>query len=257
MGSITQGLIDPQKRMLGVERIDTGEFNQYKLTPEQRESEKRLLAQLEKQSLNAGPSPESDQAQRQAMSMAASQSRNSSNPFLGMKAAAMANMEGQEMAKTAQLNRQAQSQQLLANVYGGKSQQSVDALKAQTGQRSDENKQRSQVAGDVMSSLSNVFSDKKKKENIDAVQDSGGKIDEFLSKIDPYTFEYKDESLGGKQMGVMAQDLEKSDIGRSLVENHPEGKTVRVDKIGLPILAAQSDMFKRIKELEDKVKKRK
>lgn len=73
----------------------------------------------------------------------------------------------------------------------------------------------------------------------------------FLDAINPYQFEYKDKKHGsGKQYGVMAQDLEKSDVGRSMVRNVKEGKMVDVAAGMGPTLAALGYIHERLKKLE-------
>ena len=67
-------------------------------------------------------------------------------------------------------------------------------------------------------------------------------IKEFLGALTPYYYQYKEpEKYGsGERIGVMAQDLEKTKLGKQIVVNTPNGKMVDIWKgVGLA-LAAQS-----------------
>lgn len=71
-----------------------------------------------------------------------------------------------------------------------------------------------------------------------------------MDKIEPKSFKYKDEEHGeGEQHGLLAQDLEKSDIGKNLVEDTDEGKKIDIAKsVGL-LLALQSLNHKRLQKV--------
>jgi hypothetical protein len=59
----------------------------------------------------------------------------------------------------------------------------------------------------------------------------------------PKSFTYKDEQLGGHMpSGMMAQDLEKTQMGKAAVINTPGGKMVDIAKLGsmlLPLIASK------------------
>jgi hypothetical protein len=66
-------------------------------------------------------------------------------------------------------------------------------------------------------------------------------IDELLTILTPYTFQYKDQTYGaGKRFGIMAQDLEKSDVGKQFVIDTPVGKMVDFGKMMGLIVASQA-----------------
>lgn len=94
-----------------------------------------------------------------------------------------------------------------------------------------------------------IASDENLKEKI---RDGSGKIRAFLDEIEPHTYEYKDpEKFGeGERVGVMAQDLEKSELGKPMVKNTSEGKMVDFGAGLSAILAAQADLNNRLKKLE-------
>lgn len=81
-------------------------------------------------------------------------------------------------------------------------------------------------------------------------------VNEMMDKLEPLSYEYKDTSLPGtaegKRYGIVAQDLEKSSLGKTLVKNTEHGKMVdHVQGFGA-VLAAQSELNRRLKKLEKK-----
>lgn len=83
-------------------------------------------------------------------------------------------------------------------------------------------------------------------------------VAKFLDKIHPYTYRYKDpDSKGaspGQQVGVMAQDLEKSAVGRGLVsKDGPDGtRMVDYGKAGPLAFAALAQINERLNRVEGK-----
>ncbi len=68
---------------------------------------------------------------------------------------------------------------------------------------------------------------------------------EFLDALKPYYYEYKNpERFGqGSRMGIMAQDLEKTKLGKDLVIDTPEGKLVDIGK-GLGVALASLSVLR-------------
>jgi hypothetical protein len=79
----------------------------------------------------------------------------------------------------------------------------------------------------AIQSGSYLMSDEREKTD---VSDAGNDLDALMAKIDPTKFRYrnpeKDGAAPGEQVGVMAQDLEKHPIGRSMVVDTDEGKKI-------------------------------
>lgn len=87
------------------------------------------------------------------------------------------------------------------------------------------------------------------KKNIKEVK--GNWVEDFLNKLSPKTFEYKEKKHGeGPRAGVMAQDLLKSDLGKETVTQTDDGMLgVDVHKlIGVQLAA--------LKHLSDKIDKK-
>jgi len=93
-----------------------------------------------------------------------------------------------------------------------------------------------------------LISDETKKEN---VSKEDGEISELYKHIRPETYSYKDEENGeGKHLSPMAQDLEKSEIGKSMVEDTPHGKVVNMGKGFGAMMSMQKALDTRLKKLE-------
>lgn len=97
------------------------------------------------------------------------------------------------------------------------------------------------------------YSDVNLKKDIEPGEEN---IDDFLSKITPYKYEYKDPEVDGEGefISPMAQDLEKSEAGKNMVIETPRGKMVDYQQGLGTIVAALAHLDKKIKELEGKKK---
>lgn len=102
----------------------------------------------------------------------------------------------------------------------------------------------------VKKKLKKMFSDEDLKHDI---QPADNKLYQLLDKLNAHEYEY-DEEVGepGKHISVMAQELEKSDLGEDAVEDHEMGKMVDYEKLEPVQLAAMSSLHKRLKKLEGK-----
>jgi hypothetical protein len=99
-----------------------------------------------------------------------------------------------------------------------------------------------------------VASDKNLKKE---VKQSKKYVDEMLEKLKPYTFKYKNSKYGeGDRVGIMAQDLERSKMGKMLVKNTPEGKAIDVKNAIGAVMASQARIMEKLKKLEELQKKK-
>lgn len=74
-------------------------------------------------------------------------------------------------------------------------------------------------------------------------------IEEMLSYLTPYNFNYKGSQYGdGVHTGVMAQDLEKSKIGQTLIVQKNGVKYIDPIKTISALIATQSYLFNKMKE---------
>lgn len=143
------------------------------------------------------------------------------------------------------------AQTALANVETGRAREA--------GLQSSANAQATQGAGAGMAALGAILaaaasaaSDKNLKNNI---KDGTPNLREFLGAINTHAYKYKDKSLGeGEHVSPMAQELEKTKLGKSMVADTPIGKIVDYGKGFGAMLAAQAMFEKRISALEGKAK---
>lgn len=94
-----------------------------------------------------------------------------------------------------------------------------------------------------------MMSDKAVKKNIEP---GGDAVRDALKKLDAKIYDYKKSKHGeGKQIGILAQDLEKAGLGQA-VEDTKEGKRVDTGKLNGFQLAALADLDKRLSKIEGK-----
>ncbi len=76
----------------------------------------------------------------------------------------------------------------------------------------------------------------------------------FLGALGAHSYEYKDQKHGeGRFVSPMAQELEKTEIGRSAVVETPEGKMVNYSRLAGVQLSATAMLHRRIQALEKKI----
>jgi uncharacterized protein YcfJ len=96
-----------------------------------------------------------------------------------------------------------------------------------------------------------AMSDKRLKKHVETAKSD---VKKFLDSVGAKKYEYKDPkapgAAKGERVGVMAQDLEKSEMGKALVRNTPQGKMVDTVQGFGALLAAQAEMHNRLKKLE-------
>lgn len=92
------------------------------------------------------------------------------------------------------------------------------------------------------------------------VKPAGKKIESFLDALGAHEYEYKGEAkksaLGGegKHVSPMAQELEKTELGKGMVEDTAGGKVVDYGKGFGVMLATMKEMHERLKKIEGKKK---
>jgi hypothetical protein len=96
--------------------------------------------------------------------------------------------------------------------------------------------------------LASMFSDENVKDNVEPAQPD---IENFLANLEPKKWDYKDPKYGStsgqENVGVMAQDMEKSPLGKAFVSEDKEGvKRIDYGK-------AQSTMLAILKSLSDRM----
>lgn len=103
------------------------------------------------------------------------------------------------------------------------------------------------LAGSV-GSMAGMMSDRRVKKDI---KPSRKEIYDFLDNLTNYSYTYKNQNHGiGTHYSVMAQDLEKTPVGQTLVFETQDGKAVNYAKAFAVLLAANVELHQRVKELE-------
>lgn len=96
-----------------------------------------------------------------------------------------------------------------------------------------------------------MASDENGKENIEGADED---MDDFLSAIEPESYDYKNPQApgaeGGRQYGVMAQDLERSKAGSSVVDDSDSGKMINSTRALGVTMGALGRLASRVKNLE-------
>ncbi len=91
-------------------------------------------------------------------------------------------------------------------------------------------------------------SDERSKMNI---EDGKSAARAFMDSLEAKTFDYRDPADGDRRTGVMAQDMERTPIGRAFVSEGPDGyKRVDYGKALGTMLAGEADLHDRVSQLE-------
>jgi hypothetical protein len=207
--------------------------------------------------------------------LAMAKSNRAVNPALASRQAAMTG--AQQAQQTAQasgvqkLQEQQAQQQAYQKYLDSLQQTRTGALQAATGAGSaaaQAQAAKSQADNAFLGSIIGTggsllaLSDETTKKSVAKASDSKDMSPKaFLDALEAYTYKYKNpEQPGageGEHLSVMAQDLEKAGpVGKSMVQDTEQGKMVDYGKGFGAILAAQSDLNKRLSEIEKKYGKK-
>lgn len=96
-------------------------------------------------------------------------------------------------------------------------------------------------------SIIGKLSDERAKKDIEHFDAS-----EFLDSLTPSKFKYREKRHGeGEHVGVMAQDLEKSETGSRMVRESPDGKVVDYAEAAPAMMASLASLNERLRAMED------
>ena len=211
--------------------------------------------------LSAGTQAASQNAQQQ---QAASQFNAQQQQAVSLADQAAANNMGQFNAQQNQAASTANQNAYLTNQQQGINQQlglgqltnsaNANQVNAQVGALNAQN-QAKQITGNVLSTGAGILalSDARVKEDIAPV--GSDVMTDFYAKAVPASWRYK----GGAEtrVGPMAQDLEKSAVGRTMVRDTPAGKAIDHHAALTALLASVADVGRRVTALEGSKKGRK
>jgi hypothetical protein len=266
--------INPESKLEGM--------GQFKLTDEALAGEKESLKRFRDIAAGKTPSVSEMQFQKAMQDLskqqlgAAASARGMSNAGLAQREAMQAGKEagidlGAQSAIAKELEQRAASEQLMRQAAAqrgvalGAAQSNLEAGLAAS-------RMRSEFIGNLAGSGAKVAaaqaqgaggataaSDVSLKENMNQTEKSGSEmVEEFLDALKSYTYNYKDKENNGqknpegKVTSVMAQDLEKSKLGKQMVTEGPEGKMVNYGQGMAPLFAAIAELNQRTKKLEKK-----
>lgn len=131
-----------------------------------------------------------------------------------------------------------------------------DALAARAQQQTERQKQKATAAGSMMGAGATVAAGmlSKSDERSKDVAGDTPDMDAFMEALKPLAFTYKDPAspgaAEGENVGVVAQDVEKTPVGRTMVKNTPDGKMLDIQKGFGVILAALAALHDKIEAKE-------
>jgi hypothetical protein len=102
-----------------------------------------------------------------------------------------------------------------------------------------------------ISQVGSILSDRRAKAD---VKDADDDADEFMDSMAPKSYRYSDEKANGagRHMGVMAQDMERSRMGRAVVRDTPRGKVLDSGRLVSGLAASVVRLNDRLRKLEGK-----
>lgn len=159
--------------------------------------------------------------------------------------AALANQQAraQLQAQQNQLGTAITGQQVGLNQGQFAANQAYDQARIGAGQA--QTKTGMDVLGGVGGALA-FLSDKRAKRNISP---SGDEVKKFLDSLEPKKYDYKKgKGTPGKKLGILAQDMEKSPLGKDVVKETAAGKMIDNADAVSALLASVADLNKRLKK---------
>jgi hypothetical protein len=126
----------------------------------------------------------------------------------------------------------------------------MQAYQAQMGQYQSQQQQKGAMlgqAGQMMGGMMAMSDERNKKD----IAPAGELVDDLLDQLKPYSYSYKDERWGkGARAGIMAQDMERSELGRRIVQDTSDGKQLDVNKALSGALASLARLNERLRKVE-------
>jgi hypothetical protein len=173
-------------------------------------------------------------------------------------AQAAAQGRGQDQAFQAQKDAlAAQYEQMGLSAAMAQQQAELDAQRINAGIATGNMQSQNQLAGGVFTGLAGLggllaTSDKRAKTDVKPARKD---MQAFLDAVKAHKYRYKDPDADGhgEQFSVMAQELEKTPVGKAMVIEGPDGKKqVDYGRGFGALLAAQAHLNERLKQLESK-----
>lgn len=160
--------------------------------------------------------------------------------------------QNQQAQLEANLRAALESRRTAGQAFGQVEDQRASRFNTISGQPTDLQRGGQVAAGAVrgIGSVASWFSDRRLKTDV-LPADEDAK--EFMDSLKAYRYRYKDQKHGqGEKLGIMAQDLEKSKMGRRAVRETGEGKAVDLADMASALAAGTANLNKRLALLEKK-----
>lgn len=133
----------------------------------------------------------------------------------------------------------------------------ADALAAKAQQQTARQQSKAAMAGGLAGVAGSVGAGllAKSDENAKEIEPGAPDVDAFMDSLRPIAFEYKGGGKGageapGRNIGVRAQDVEKTPEGRTMVKDTPQGKMLDMAKGFGMILASLASLHEKYEDLE-------
>ena len=108
------------------------------------------------------------------------------------------------------------------------------------------------LAGTALGTWARLSSDIRMKKD---VSQGDAEVEGFLDALNAYQYKYRNPNTpnadAGVFIGISAQDMERSKMGRNFVNDTPNGKQIDMNQGLAAILAGQANLNQRIRELEN------
>jgi hypothetical protein len=238
----------------------------YEMSPEARKYEKEALAR--QNAIATGQNSITDLQYKTALddlnknqsSMAAS-ARGVSNPgLMARNVMTQTQQNGMDIARESAAAKLAEQRGADQLIFGqAAAQRGVALNQANINQQAEQayRNQNMQIVSNIGAAGATAASDENLKKDIkDGGHDATKVISEFMDALKSYTYEYKDKASNGRKnpegevTSVMAQDLEKSSVGKRAVKEGLDGKEVDYAQLMAPMLASMAELNKRLKKVE-------
>ena len=108
------------------------------------------------------------------------------------------------------------------------------------------------LAGTALGTWASLSSDMRMKKD---VSQGDAEVEGFLDALNAYQYKYRNPNTpnadAGVFIGISAQDMEKSKMGRNFVNDTPNGKQIDMNQGLAAILAGQANLNQRLRNLEN------
>lgn len=195
-----------------------------------------------------------DMSNKNAMSFAAS-GRGASSPSLAMRTAQLITqqnlMDGAQQSAMMETQQRQQADQMIGNQASAGRGVAMNVAAANQNAETNYRNGNMQMIGNLGAAGAMALSDETKKDNKKVTKESALKaVTEFLDSVEPYQYNYEGDDI--VHNGVMAQDLEKSKLGKQMVVDTPNGKTVDYGQGFSALMASIAELDKKVNKISKK-----